>query len=64
MLADKDSIVTVPFRVFLSNGTAPDVGVSNDSIRGSANGAAQFTLTNKVSAVSATSIPAPPCGPR
>lgn len=53
MLADKDSIVTVPFRAFLSNGTAPDTGLSNDSIRGSANGAAQFTLTNKVSAVSA-----------
>lgn len=53
MLADKDSIITVPFRAFLSNGTAPDVGLSNDSIRGTANGAAQFTLTNKVSAVSA-----------
>ncbi len=53
MLADKDSIVTVPFRAFLSNGTAPDTGLSNDSMRGSANGAAQFTLTNKVSAVSA-----------
>lgn len=53
MLVDKDSIVTVPFRAFLSNGTAPDTGLSNDSIRGSANGAAQFTLTNKVSAVSA-----------
>lgn len=53
MLADKDSIITVPFRAFLSNGTAPDTGLSNDSIRGSANGAAQFTLTNKVSAVSA-----------
>ena len=52
MLADKDSIVTVPFRAFLSNGTAPDTGLSNDSIRGSANGAAQLTLTNKVSAVS------------
>lgn len=53
MLADKDSIVTIPFRAFLSNGTAPDVGLSNDSMRGSANGAAQFTFTNKVSAVSA-----------
>jgi len=53
MLADKDSIVTIPFRAFLSNGTAPDTGLSNDSMRGSANGAAQFTFTNKVSAVSA-----------
>lgn len=53
MLADKDSIVTIPFRAFLSNGTAPDTGLSNDSMRASANGAAQFTCTNKVSAVSA-----------
>lgn len=53
MLAEKDSIVTIPFRAFLSNGTAPDTGLSNDSMRGSANGAAQFTFTNKVSAVSA-----------
>jgi hypothetical protein len=53
VLADKDSIVTIPFRAFLSNGTAPDTGLSNDSMRASANGAAQFTCTNKISAVSA-----------
>ncbi len=53
MLIEKDSAFTVPFRVFLSNGTAPDTGVSNDSMRGSSLGAAQFTLAAKISAISA-----------
>lgn len=43
----------VPFRAFLSNGTAPDTGLSNDSIRMSINGAAQITPNALISAISA-----------
>lgn len=42
----------VPFRIFLSNGTAPDTGVSNDTVMGSMNGAGQFSL-GSASAISA-----------
>lgn len=43
----------VPFRVFLSNGTAPDTGVSNDTVMLSSNGGAQFASAGSASAVSA-----------
>lgn len=42
----------VPFRVFLSNGTAPDTGVSNDTVMLSVNGAAQISA-GSASAISA-----------
>ena len=42
----------VPFRVFTSNGTAPDTGVSNDTVMMSVNGAAQESA-GSASAVSA-----------
>ena len=42
----------VPFRVFLSNGTAPDTGVSNDTVMLSINGAAQLSA-GSASAISA-----------
>lgn len=55
-IIDKDEATAarrrVPFRVFLSNGTAPDTGVSNDTVMMSVNGAAQLSA-GSASAVSA-----------
>jgi len=42
----------IPFWVCTSNGTSPDTGVSNDTVLGSVNGSAQFSL-GSASAVSA-----------
>lgn len=47
------NLLKVPFHVFTSNGTAPDTGLSNDSLRISFNGASALTATNLISAVSA-----------
>ena len=44
---------TIPFRVYLSNGTTPDTGLSNDSLRISLPGASETTATNLISAASA-----------
>lgn len=56
LLIDKDEGTAarrrVPFRVFLSNGTAPDTGVSNDTVMISVNGAAQLGA-GSASAISA-----------
>lgn len=56
MIIEKDEATAarrrVPFRLFTSNGTAPDTGASNDSIAVSVNGASEFT-TCIVSAISA-----------
>lgn len=44
---------TIPFRVYTSNGTTPDTGLSNDSLRISIAGASETTATNLISALSA-----------
>jgi hypothetical protein len=45
--------LVVPFRIFKSNGTAPDTGSSASSVKLSWGGTSMATATNKISAVSA-----------